>query len=30
MGIAVSPQIHPKVAEFLEKPRKMLISNTLY
>ncbi|MGB6405616.1 MAG: aldehyde dehydrogenase family protein [Candidatus Sulfotelmatobacter sp.] len=26
MGIAVSPQIHPKVAEFLEKPRKMLIN----
>ncbi len=25
MGIAVSPQIHPLVAEFLEKPRKMLI-----
>src|ERR1700689_4350070 len=26
MGIAVSPQIHPKVAEFLDKPRKMLIN----
>src|SRR5271165_7698220 len=26
MGIAVSPQIHPQVAEFLEKPRKMLIN----
>src|SRR5271169_2298810 len=26
MGIAVSPQIHPKVAEFLERPRKMLIN----
>jgi len=26
MGIAVSPQIHPKVAEFVEKPRKMLIN----
>src|SRR6202789_4722183 len=26
MGIAVSPQIHPRVAEFLEKPRKMLIN----
>src|SRR5580658_8553250 len=26
MGIAVSQQIHPKVAEFLEKPRKMLIN----
>src|SRR5271156_5422174 len=25
MGIAVSPQIHPQVAEFLDKPRKMLI-----
>jgi len=25
MGIAVSPQIHPQVAEFIEKPRKMLI-----
>jgi phenylacetaldehyde dehydrogenase len=26
MGIAVSPQIHPQVAEFLEKPRQMLIN----
>ena len=26
MGIAVSPQIHPQVAEFIEKPRKMLIN----
>jgi phenylacetaldehyde dehydrogenase len=26
MGIAVSPQIHPQVADFIEKPRKMLIS----
>jgi phenylacetaldehyde dehydrogenase len=26
MGIAVSPQIHPRVAEFLEKPRQMLIN----
>jgi len=26
MGIAVSPQIHPQVAEFLDKPRKMLIN----
>jgi phenylacetaldehyde dehydrogenase len=26
MGIAVSPQIHPEVAEFIEKPRKMLIN----
>src|SRR6202041_465895 len=26
MGIAVSPQIHPQVAEFLETPRKMLIN----
>jgi phenylacetaldehyde dehydrogenase len=25
MGIAVSPQIDPKVADFIEKPRKMLI-----
>lgn len=25
MGIAVSPQIHPRVAEFIDKPRKMLI-----
>ena len=24
MGIAVSPQIHPQVAEFIDKPRKML------
>ena len=27
MGIAVSPQIHPRVAEFIDKPRKMLINN---
>src|SRR3981081_3961396 len=26
MGIAVSPQIHPRVANFIEKPRKMLIN----
>src|SRR5258708_29060393 len=26
MGIAVSPQIHPRVADFIEKPRKMLIN----
>ena len=26
MGIAVSPQIHPLVAEFIDKPRKMLIN----
>jgi phenylacetaldehyde dehydrogenase len=26
MGIAVSPQIHPQVAEFIEKPRTMLIN----
>src|ERR1700675_464599 len=26
MGIAVSPQIYPQVAEFLETPRKMLIN----
>jgi len=26
MGIAVSPQIHPLVAEFVDKPRKMLIN----
>ena len=26
MGIALSPQIHPQVAEFLDKPRKMLIN----
>src|SRR5258708_22037626 len=26
MGIAVSAQIHPQVAEFIEKPRKMLIN----
>src|SRR6202050_3882336 len=26
MGVAVSPQIHPKVAEFIDKPRKMLIN----
>jgi len=25
MGIAVAPQIHPQVAEFIDKPRKMLI-----
>jgi len=25
MGIAVSPQIHPQVADFIDKPRKMLI-----
>lgn len=25
MGIAVSPQIHPQVAAFIDKPRKMLI-----
>jgi phenylacetaldehyde dehydrogenase len=25
MGIAVSPQIHPQVVDFIEKPRKMLI-----
>jgi phenylacetaldehyde dehydrogenase len=25
MGIAVSPEIHPQVAEFIDKPRKMLI-----
>ena len=25
MGIAVSPQIHPRVADFIEKPRQMLI-----
>src|SRR5215472_16191435 len=25
MGIAVSPQIHPQVAQFIDKPRKMLI-----
>src|SRR5438270_3238807 len=24
MGIAVSPQIHPRVAEFIDQPRKML------
>ena len=27
MGIAVSPQIHPQVAEFIDKPRKMLIDS---
>ncbi len=26
MGIAVSPQIHPQVADFIEKPRQMLIN----
>jgi phenylacetaldehyde dehydrogenase len=26
MGIAVSPQIHPQVVEFIDKPRKMLIN----
>ena len=26
MGIAISPQIHPQVAEFVDKPRKMLIN----
>src|SRR6201998_12237 len=26
MGIAVSPQINPQVADFIEKPRKMLIN----
>src|SRR3954462_3679702 len=26
MGIAVSPQIHPRVAEFIGKPRTMLIN----
>src|SRR3954467_8612241 len=26
MGIAVSPQIHPRVAEFIDKPRTMLIN----
>ena len=26
MGIAVSPQILPQVAEFIDKPRKMLIN----
>ena len=26
MGIAVSPQIHPQVADFIEKPRTMLIN----
>src|SRR5579871_1586740 len=26
MGIAVSPQIHPQVAEFIDKPRQMLIN----
>jgi phenylacetaldehyde dehydrogenase len=26
MGIALSPQIHPQVADFLERPRKMLIN----
>src|SRR5246127_4879752 len=28
MGIAVSPQIHPQVAEFIDKPRKMLINGS--
>jgi phenylacetaldehyde dehydrogenase len=26
MGIAVTPQIHPRVAEFIDKPRQMLIN----
>ena len=26
MGIAVSAQIHPQVAQFIDKPRKMLIN----
>src|SRR6202521_3390959 len=26
MGIAVSPQIHPQVAEFIDQPRKMLVN----
>src|ERR1700678_1002716 len=26
MGLAVSPQIHPDVANFIDKPRKMLIN----
>ena len=26
MGVAVSPQIHPQVADFIEKPRPMLIN----
>src|SRR6202789_3050890 len=26
MGIAVSPRIHPQVADFIDKPRKMLIN----
>jgi phenylacetaldehyde dehydrogenase len=26
MGIAISPQIHPQVADFIDKPRKMLIN----
>src|SRR5450432_3172783 len=26
MGIALSPHIHPQVAEFIDKPRKMLIN----
>src|ERR1700675_2805847 len=26
MGIAVSPQIHPLVAEFIDQPRKMLVN----
>src|SRR6201982_3614796 len=26
MGIAVSPQVHPQVAEFIDKPRQMLIN----
>src|SRR5580693_3334061 len=28
MGIAVSPQIHPQVAEFIDKPRRMLINGS--
>ena len=28
MGIAISPQIHPRVADFIEKPRKMLINGS--
>src|ERR1700741_2886706 len=26
MGIAISRQIHPQVADFIDKPRKMLIN----
>src|ERR1700724_651888 len=26
LGLAVSPQIHPQVAEFIDKPRRMLIN----